>query len=136
MKSSVSRAVGAFALVVSFLLPIGARSSEIRRPPASPISTPPGSAERIAKMEAELKTMEAEAAKNPSRPPIAALQRNLEQMVEEQTEAAARRSGAARREWIMRVSLGLNAALALALLGALSRLGKSKLTSWRTPSAQ
>jgi hypothetical protein len=113
MKSSVSRAVGAFALVVFVLLPFGALSSEI--------STPPGSAERIAKMETELKAMEAAAAKNPSRPTIAELQRNLEQMVAEQDAAAARRSGAARREWLMRLSFGLNVALALALLGVLIR---------------
>ena len=112
MKSGVSRAVGAFALV-SVLLPFGARSSEI--------STPPGSAERIAKMEAELKAMEAEAAKNPSRPTIAELQRNLEQMVAEQGAAVSRRSEAARREWLMRLSVGLNVALALALLGVLIR---------------
>jgi hypothetical protein len=113
MKSSVSRAVGAFALVVALLLPFGARSSEI--------STPPGSAERIAKMETGLKAMEAEAAKNPSRPTIAELQRNLEQRVAEQDAAAARRSQAARREWLMRLSFGLNVALALALLGLLVR---------------
>jgi hypothetical protein len=121
MKPSVSRAVGAFALVVSALLPFGARSSEISTPPASQISTPPGSAERIAKMEAELKAMEAEAAKNPSRPTVDELQRNLEQMVAEQDAAASRRSQGVRREWLTRLSFGLNVALALALLGVLIR---------------
>lgn len=72
-------------------------------------------------METGLKAMEAEAAKNPSRPTIAELQRNLEQMVAEQDAAAARRSQAARREWLMRLSFGLNVALALALLGILVR---------------
>lgn len=72
-------------------------------------------------MEAELKAMEAEAAKNPSRPTIAELQRNLEQMVAEQDAAASRRSQAARREWLTRLSFGLNVALALALLGVLIR---------------
>jgi uncharacterized membrane protein len=72
-------------------------------------------------MEAELKEMEAEAAKNPSRPTIAELQRNLEQMVAERDAAASRRSQAVRREWLTRLSFGLNVALALALLGVLIR---------------
>src|SRR5436309_2743485 len=115
MKSSLYRAVGSFALLVCISFPSGAQSQ---------INTPPGSAERIAKMEAELKALQEEAAKDPSRPTIAELQRDVERMVAEKNAAAARRSGAARREWLTRISLGLNVALALALLAILSRRGR------------
>ncbi|HEY0557901.1 MAG TPA: hypothetical protein VGG20_26865 [Thermoanaerobaculia bacterium] len=114
MKTSLVRTVGALALLVSLCFPLGAQSE---------ISTPPGSAERIAKMEAELKAMQEEAAKDPSRPTMAELQRDMDQMLAEKNAAAARRSGAARREWLMGLSLGLNVALALALLAVLSRRG-------------
>jgi hypothetical protein len=112
MKTSLVRAVGALALLACVSFPSGAQSG---------ISTPPGSAERIAKMEARLKAMQEEAAKNPSRPTIAELQRDLDQMVAAKNAAAARRSGAARRERLARLSFGLNVALALALLGVLIR---------------
>ena len=115
MKSSLYRAVGALALLACLLSPSIARSQA---------GTPPGSAERIAKMEAELKALQEEAAKDPSRPTMAELQRDVERMVAERNAAAARRSGAARREWLTRISLGLNVALALALLAILSRRGR------------
>ncbi|PYQ67565.1 MAG: hypothetical protein DMF53_01545 [Acidobacteria bacterium] len=74
-------------------------------------------------MEAELKEMQAEAAKNPSRPSIAELQRELDQMAAEREAKISRRSTAARLQWWLTGSFGLNLVLTLALLWALLRRG-------------
>lgn len=109
MKPNFVPALLTLSLVACFLLstPVGAQ-------PAAPDGTPPGSAERIAKMEAELKAMQREAAQDPSRPSLAELRSDLDQMV------AARRAGSPRAEinrlqWLAALSLLFNVALALGL---------------------
>ena len=83
-------------------------------PSLSAGTPPPGSAERIATLEAELKAMQAEAAKDPSRPTVAETERRLNRMLAE------RRSSTRPAPWTIG-SLGLNLALTLALLWALGR---------------
>jgi hypothetical protein len=113
MKSSLSRAIGALALLACLLVP-SARAAE-------PLPEPrPGWEERAAKMEAELKAMQEEAAKDPSRPSMAELQRELDQMA---AERASHQGKAARRDWWLTGSFSLNLVLTLALLWALLRRG-------------
>ncbi|HEY4562494.1 MAG TPA: hypothetical protein VIJ36_05920 [Thermoanaerobaculia bacterium] len=83
----------------------------------------PGWQERATKMEAELKAMQEEAAKNPSRPSIAQLQQELGEMAAERDARVSRRSTAARLQWWLTGSFGLNLVLTLALLWALLRRG-------------
>ncbi len=109
MKPTFVPALPTLLLLACFLLPISAHAQ-----PAAPVSTPPGSAERIARMEAELKAMQAEAAKDPSRPSLAELRHQLDQMV------AARQAGTPRDAisplpWLTALSILLNVALALGL---------------------
>jgi hypothetical protein len=66
-------ALVAVALLACFFLPL-------HRPR---ISTPPGSAERIAKVEKELQALQAEAAKDPARPTVAEIRSQLDRMARE-----------------------------------------------------
>jgi len=117
MKSTLARTILALALLACSLAPLRAQSTE-------PLPAPrPGWQERAARMEAELKEMQAEAAKNPSRPSIAELQRELDQMAAEREAKISRRSTAARLQWWLTGSFGLNLVLTLALLWALLRRG-------------
>jgi hypothetical protein len=74
-------ALVAVALLACFFLPL--------HRPAQPagsqlrISTPPGSAERIAKVEKDLQALQAEAAKDPARPTVAEIRSQLDRMVKE-----------------------------------------------------
>jgi hypothetical protein len=118
MKSNLSRATGALVLLACFLavpLPLRAQKAE-------PLPEPrPGWQERAAQMEAELKQMQAEAAKNPNRPSVAQLQRELDQMAAERDARLSRQDKATRLERWLTGSFGLNVLLALALLWALLR---------------
>jgi hypothetical protein len=84
------------------------------------------SRQRIQQMEAELNNLQAEAAKNPARPTVAEMERELNQMV-------AQRHGdfdVARLERLVKWSLGLSLALAIALSGlAVSNLRQPKTGS-------
>ena len=87
-----------------------------------------GSRQRIQRMEAELEALQREAAKNPSRPTVAEMERELNRMVAERRRA----SETPRRERLLRWSVGLTLLLALALSGlALSHLRGKR----NTPSA-
>lgn len=119
MKSNISRATGALVLLACFLvvpLPLLAQKAE-----PMPDEPRPGWQERAAKMEAELKEMQAEAAKNPHRPSMAELRRELDEMAAERDAKLARQDKAARLERWLTGSFGLNVLLALALLWALPR---------------
>jgi hypothetical protein len=72
-------------------------------------------------MEAELQRMQAEAAKNPHRPSMAELQRELDQRAAERDARLARQDKAVRLERWLTGSFGLNVLLALALLWAFLR---------------
>ena len=120
MKSRLSRPIGAFALLACFLAPLSARSVE----PTEQLPEPrPGLAERVAKMEAELKAMREEAANDPSRPSMAELRRELDEMAAERDAKDSRQSKADRLAWWLTGSFGLNLVLAPALLWALLRRG-------------
>lgn len=86
----------------------------------APLETP-GSAARIARMEAELKAMQEEAARNPSRPTVAQLERELNQMIAERNAREARRNELARTQRLMTLSFGLNLVLAAVLALALAQ---------------
>jgi len=120
MKSNLSRETGAFVLLACCLIaPLPLRAQK-----AEPMPEPrPGWQERATKMEAELKAMQEEAAKNPSRPSIAQLQQELGEMAAERDARVSRRSTAARLQWWLTGSFGLNLVLTLALLWALLRRG-------------
>lgn len=119
MRPNPSRTIGACALLACFLaLPLRAQSAQ-----PVPDEPRPGWQERTAKMAAELEVMQEEAAKNPSRPSIAALQRELDRMAVERQAKISRRSRAARFQWWLTGSFGLNLVLTLALLWALLRRG-------------
>ena len=121
MKSSLSRATGALVLLACFLVPLPLQAQKAEPMPDEPR---PGWQERAARMEAELKEMQAEAAKNPHRPSMAELRRELDQMAAAERDAKlSRQDRAARLERWLTGSFGLNAALALALLWALLRRG-------------
>jgi hypothetical protein len=72
-------------------------------------------------MEAELKALQEEAAKDPSRPSRAGLRRELDGMAAEREAKTSRRSRAARLQGWLTGSFGLNLVLALALLWTLLR---------------
>ena len=128
MKSNLLRAIYTLVLLACPLFPSTAQTE---------ISTPPGSAERIAKMKTELRTLQEEAAKDPSRPTLADLRRDLDQMVAERNAAAARRHAGDLDGWLTRLSFGLNVALALTLLGVLIRRGGTRPGGrWRASSAE
>jgi hypothetical protein len=119
MKPNPSCTAIALALLACFLipsLPLRAQSTE-----PVPDEPRPGWQERAAKMEAELKAMQEEAAKNPHRPSMAELQRELDQMAAERDAKASRQSTAARLQWWLTGSFSLNLILTLALLWALLR---------------
>jgi hypothetical protein len=81
---------------------------------------------RIQQMEDELKALQAEAAKNPARPTVAEMKRELDRMV------AARHgeSDVTRLERLVEWSLGLSLVLAIALTGlAVSNLRRVKTDS-------
>jgi hypothetical protein len=120
MKPNPSRTIGVFALLACFLvapLPLRAQKAEPMPEPG------PGWQERAAKMEAELKQMQEEAAKNPSRPSMAELRRELDEMAAERDAKLSRQDKAARLQWWLTGSFGLNLVLTLALLWTLLRRG-------------
>lgn len=74
-------ALAAIALLACLFLPL-------HRPAAGPplrITTPPGSAQRIAKIEKELQALQAEAAKDPARPTVAEIRSQLDRMAKEKS---------------------------------------------------
>lgn len=115
MKSNLSPATLALLLLVLSLAPLPLRAQSAEPVPDEPR---PGWQERTAKMEAELKEMQAEAAKNPHRPSVAELQRELDQMRDAKIP---RPSQTNRLQWWLTGSFGLNLVLTLALLWALPR---------------
>jgi hypothetical protein len=118
MKSNLSRETGAFVLLVCCLiapLPLHAQKAE-------PMPEPrPGWQERAAQMEAELKQMQEEAAKNPNRPSMAELRRELDEMAAERDAKLSRQDKAAHLQRWLTGSFTLNLVLTLALLWALLR---------------
>ncbi len=119
MNSNLYRAIGALGLLAVSLVPLPLRAQS-----AEPLPEPrPGWQERAAKMEAELKEMQAEAAKNPNHPSMAELRRELDEMAAERDARISRQSKTARFQWLLTGSFGLNVLLALALLWALLRRG-------------
>lgn len=119
MKSNLPRATCALALLACFLvvsLPLRAQSAE-------PLPERPGWRERAAKMEAELKEMRVEAVRDPNRPSMAELRRELDKMATERDARLSRPDELARLERWLTGSFGLNVVLALALLWLLLRRG-------------
>jgi len=89
-------------------------------------ATPDAASQRIQRMEAELRALQAEAAKNPARPTMAEMERQLNRMVAERGGD----SKASRLERLATWSLGLALALAVALGGlAISNLRRGKGTA-------
>jgi hypothetical protein len=87
-----------------------------------------GSSQRVQRMESELEALQKEAAKNPSRPTVAEMERELDRLVAERQG----RSQTPRLERLLKGSVGLTLLLALALSGlALSHLKGRR----NTPSA-
>ena len=74
-------AASALALLACFFLPLHRPVQPAGPPPR--ISTPPGSAERIAKVEKDLQALQAEAAKDPARPTVAEIRSQLDRMARE-----------------------------------------------------
>ena len=78
-----------------------------------------GSSQRVQRMEAELEALQKEAAKNPSRPTVAEMERELDRLVAERQGS----SQTPRLERLLKGAVGLTLLLALALSGlALSHL--------------
>lgn len=100
-------------------LPLVLRAEET--PGIEAPAVPPGSAERVARMEAEVKALQEEAARNPNRPTVAQLEQEVKQMIAERNAREARRNQLARTRWLMPLSLGLNLVLVTLLALLLAR---------------
>jgi len=88
-------------------------------------ATPDAASQRMQRMEAELRALQAEAAKNPARPTMAEMERQLNRMVSERGGD----SEVSRLERLATWSLGLALALAVALGGlAITNLRRGKST--------
>jgi hypothetical protein len=136
--AAVVLTIGALAFLAYLFVPLlSASGPEKATGPRVQSSTPPGSAGRIAQAEADLKALQAEAAKDPARPTVAemedrlqalqaeaakdparptvaAMKRRLDRMVRERNVGAA--PAASRLERLVEASLGLSLILGLALL--------------------
>ncbi|MBW8874390.1 MAG: hypothetical protein JF614_05460 [Acidobacteria bacterium] len=85
-----------------------------------------GSSQRIQRMEAELKAMQEEAAKDPARPTVAQVQRELDRMLAERSGD----SQVARLERQVKGLLALSLVLAVTLCGvAISNLRRARSTA-------
>ncbi len=110
--------------------PVGELAA-LRQPPASPSladgKPDAGSRQRVQQMEAELKAMQREAARDPARPTTAQVQRELDRML-------AARSGDSQVARLERQVKGL-LALSLVLAAALCAVAISKLKRARSTAA-
>jgi hypothetical protein len=114
MESKLPRATGALVLLACVLFVPSSLYAQKAEP--MPDEPRPGWQERETRMAAELKQMQEEAAKNPNRPSMAELRRELDQMATERDRPLRL---VHQRLWLISSCI-LNVSLALALVWVLS----------------